>query len=107
MNANAATKCTELHLKRLCGISLSYCYLYLSGSARGGSGIAVYPKKIRQNTQKYPKFIQIYPKLMEALYRLISFASLQVFAFERQNMTFTANVLLTCILNCDAGPSYD
>ena len=35
----------------------------LSGSAREGSGIPVYPKKIRQNTQKYPKFIQIYPKL--------------------------------------------
>ena len=30
---------------------------------QGGSGIPVYPKKIRQNTQKYPKFIQIYPKL--------------------------------------------
>ena len=32
----------------------------------GGSGVPVYPKKIRQNTQKYPKipkFIQIYPKL--------------------------------------------
>ena len=32
-------------------------------SRGGGSGIPVYPKKIRQNTQKYPKFIQIYPKL--------------------------------------------
>ena len=30
---------------------------------RGGNGIPVYPKKIRQNTQKYPKCIQIYPKL--------------------------------------------
>ena len=30
---------------------------------QGGSGIPVYPKKIRQNTQKYPKFIQICPKL--------------------------------------------
>ena len=39
-----------------------------SGSARGGSGIPVYPKKIRQNTQKYPRFIQINPKLIEALY---------------------------------------
>ena len=42
-------------------------YLFLSvnypGSARGGSDIPVYPKKIRQNTPKYPKFIQIYPKL--------------------------------------------
>ena len=37
--------------------------LLLSGSAKGGSGIPVYPKKIRQNTQKYPRFIQIYPKL--------------------------------------------
>ena len=27
------------------------------------------------------------------------FVSLQVFAFEGQNMTFTVNVLLTCILN--------
>ena len=39
-----------------------------SGSARGVSGIPVYPKKIRQNTKKYPKFIQIYPKLIKALY---------------------------------------
>ena len=30
---------------------------------RGGSSIPVYPKKVRQNTPKYPKFIQIYPKL--------------------------------------------
>ena len=30
---------------------------------RVGSGIPVYPKKIHQNTLKYPKFIQIYPKL--------------------------------------------
>ena len=29
------------------------------------------------------------------------FLSLQVFAFEGRNMTFTVNVLLTCILNCD------
>ena len=29
------------------------------------------------------------------------FLSLQLFAFEEQNMTFTVNVLLTCILNCD------
>ena len=26
-------------------------------------GVVVYPKKIRQNTQKYAKFIQIHPKL--------------------------------------------
>ena len=32
------------------------------------------------------------------------FLNLQVFAFEGQNMTYTVNVLLTCILNCDAGP---
>ena len=31
----------------------------------GGSGIPVYPKKIGQNTQKYPKFIQIYLKLKQ------------------------------------------
>ena len=31
------------------------------------------------------------------------FFSLQVFAFERQNMTFIVYVLLTCIQNCDAG----
>ena len=37
--------------------------LNIAGSARRGSGIPVYPKKIRQNTPKYPKFIQIYPKL--------------------------------------------
>ena len=42
---------------------IDLCYRHQSGSARGGSGITVYPKKIRQNTQKYPKFIQIYPKL--------------------------------------------
>ena len=35
------------------------------------------------------------------------FLNLQVFAFEGQNMTLTVNVLLTCILNCDAGPGYD
>ena len=33
----------------------------------GGSGIPVYSKKIRQNTQKYPKFIQIYPKLYQGI----------------------------------------
>ena len=35
------------------------------------------------------------------------FLNLQVFAFEGQNMTLTVNVLLICILNCDAGPGYD
>ena len=34
--------------------------------------------------------------------------SLQEFAFEGQNMTFTVNVLFTCIAYCcDAGPGYD
>ena len=36
------------------------------------------------------------------------FFSLQVFAFEGQNMTLTVNVLLTRILYCGAGPDgYD
>ena len=35
------------------------------------------------------------------------FLSLQEFAFEGQNMTFTVNVLITCIIYCDAGPGYD
>ena len=34
------------------------------------------------------------------------FLNLQVFAFGGQNMTYTVNVLLTCILNCDARPGY-
>ena len=38
------------------------------GAGGGGSGIPVYPKKIRQNTQKYPKFIQIYQKLKQVYY---------------------------------------
>ena len=29
----------------------------------GGSGIQIYPKKNRQNTPKYPKFLQIYPNI--------------------------------------------
>ena len=32
------------------------------------------------------------------------FLSLQVFAFEGQNVTFTVNVLLTCILNLIVTP---
>ena len=32
------------------------------------------------------------------------FLSLQVFAFEGQNITFTVNVLLTCILNLFVTP---
>ena len=35
------------------------------------------------------------------------FLSLQEFVFEGQNMTFTVNVLLTCIIYCDTGPGYD
>ena len=35
------------------------------------------------------------------------FLSHQEFAFEGQNMTFTVNVLFTCITHCDAGPGYD
>ena len=35
------------------------------------------------------------------------FSSLQVFAFEGQNMTITVNMLLTCILYFDAGPGCD
>ena len=35
------------------------------------------------------------------------FLNLQVFAFEGQNMTLTVTVLLTCILNRDAGRGYD
>ena len=35
------------------------------------------------------------------------FLSLQVFAFDEQKMMLTVNVLLTCILYCDAGPGYD
>ena len=42
-------------------------YVEYTGSARGGSGIPIYPKKNRQNTPKYPKFLQIYPKIIEAL----------------------------------------
>ena len=37
------------------------------GGGGGGSGIPIYPKKNRQNTPKYPKFLQIYPKVIEAL----------------------------------------
>ena len=35
------------------------------------------------------------------------FLNLQVFAFEGQNMTCPVNLLLSCILNCDAGPGSD
>jgi len=33
--------------------------------------------------------------------------SLHGFAFEGQNMKFTVNMLLICILYCDAGPGCD
>ena len=36
---------------------------FLFPTYQGRPGGVVYPKKIRQNTQKYPKFIQMYPKL--------------------------------------------
>ena len=76
---------TSLYVQRSCGIKFQQalhrvltddrfrgerflnfrCETSRPGSARkgggGGSGIPVYPKKIRQNTPKYPKFIQIYP----------------------------------------------
>ena len=51
-------------------LNLTACQVYKtvkSGSARGGSGIPIYPKKNRQNTPKYPKFLQIYPKIIKAL----------------------------------------
>ena len=35
------------------------------------------------------------------------FLNLQEFAFEGQNMTFTVNVLFTCIIYCDARPGYN
>ena len=35
------------------------------------------------------------------------FSSLQVFAFEGQNMRFVVKMLLTCILYCDTGPRCD
>ena len=47
-----------------------HCSVHWSGSARGGGGVVVYQytrKKIHQNTQKYPKFIQIYPKLYPSI----------------------------------------
>ena len=39
--------------------------------------------------------------------RFVSFFKSLVFAFKGQNMTFAANVLLTRILYCNAGPGYD
>ena len=37
------------------------------GGGGGGSGIPIYPKKNRQNSPKCLKFLQIYPKIIEAL----------------------------------------
>ena len=54
------SKVFNLHPKRL--KLTAYQEYQLTGSARGGSGIPVYSKKIRHNTLKYPKFIQIYRK---------------------------------------------
>ena len=53
-------------LKRI-GTERSHHYGSRTGSARGGIGIPIYPKKNRQNTPKYLKFLQIYPKIIEAL----------------------------------------
>ena len=36
-----------------------------------------------------------------------TFLNLQVHAFAGQNITFTEDVVLTCILYCDAGPGCD
>ena len=36
-----------------------------------------------------------------------TFLNLQVHAFDGQNITFTEDVVLTCILYCDAGPGCD
>ena len=54
---------------------------------------------MRQNTQKYPKFIQIYPKLMEALYQLISIAR---YFFKSPSICFWAtkyDVYCECVAN--------
>ena len=37
--------------------------MIIQGRPLGGSGMPVYPKKLRQNSPKYPKCIQIYPKI--------------------------------------------
>ena len=42
---------------------IDLCYRHQSGSARGGSGITVYPKKIRKNTQNSSKYIQNYTQV--------------------------------------------
>ena len=52
----------------LCDLSKYVIHMFQGRSAGVVHGIPVYPQKIRQNTPKYPKFIQMYPKLIEALY---------------------------------------
>ena len=72
------THATQDEMKMICHLKFIFGWIlflppltgkvfYRSGSARGGSGIPIYPKKNRQNTPKYPKFLQIYPKIIEAL----------------------------------------
>ena len=56
----------------------------LNRVGRGGggvSGIPVYRKKIRQNTQKYPKFIQIYPGIFSGI--LYTWNSKKVIPYSR------------------------
>ena len=56
----------------------------------------------------FASFVDTSLNCLELVYCFgIYFSSLLTFAFERQNMTFTGNELLTCILNCDAGLGYD
>ena len=47
----------------ICTILSTIIFRIGQGGGGGGSGIPAYLKNIRQNTQKYPKFIQIYTKL--------------------------------------------
>ena len=50
------------------GVAKKVLKMYIiQGRLEGGGGIPVFPKKNRKNTPKYPKFLQIYPKLIEAL----------------------------------------
>ena len=60
------TACQNRSIMNRLSLDYQICKIALfsnQGRPGGGSGIPVYPKKIRQNTQKYQKFIQIYPKL--------------------------------------------
>ena len=54
-------------------VNFRYKFASCQGRPGGGSGIPVYPKKIRQNTPKYPKFIQIYPKLYPRILYTVKF----------------------------------